>query len=45
MEDDLFSLTLGFDLDMNCIVFVQLTWLLVESLLDNVVTQIMNELG
>ncbi len=42
VEDDIFSLTLGFDLDMNCVVLVQLTLLLVELIIDDVIVSIMN---
>ena len=35
VEDDLFHLTLGYDLDMNCVMLVQLNWLFVEFLLDD----------
>ena len=44
VENDLFPLTLAYDLDMNYVVLVQLTWLLVELLLYDVILSIMNSL-
>ena len=45
VEDDLYLLTIGCDLDMNCIVLVQLNCLLVELLLDDIAVSIMTKLG
>ena len=42
VEDDPYPLTLGSDLDMNYVILVQWTWLLVELLLDDVFLLIMN---
>ena len=45
LEYDLFALTLGYDLDMNCVMLVQLNLLLVELVLDDDIVSIMNRLG
>ena len=43
VEDDLFPLTISFDLDVNQVVLVQLTWLLVELLVADAIKLIMNK--
>ena len=45
VEDEFYPLTLGDDVDMNCVILVQFTLFLVELLLDDVIVSIMNRLG
>ena len=44
VEDDLFPLTVCCDLDMNCVMLVQLTCLFVQLLSNDVIILIMNKL-
>ncbi len=44
VKDDLFPLTLGYDIDMNFVVLVQLNLSLVEFLLPDVIVSNMNGL-
>ena len=42
VEDDLVPLTLGCDLELNCIILTQLVWLVLELLLYVVIILIMS---
>ena len=45
VEDDLFPINLGYDLDLNYVMLVKLNLLSVELLLDDDIVSIMNILG